>query len=96
MNSIAEGRQKKSDVDLADRVREAKSKVFADFRPPVIRKQSRMSTPAFSRSNSTMSSASAVAGNGQQRQPPKAMSSRSNSTISSTGVGASSAQGASR
>jgi len=43
MNSIAEGRQKKSDVDLADRVREAKSKVFADFRPPVIR--SRMTTP---------------------------------------------------
>ena len=35
MNSIAEGQKKKTDVDLAERVREAKSKVFADFRPPL-------------------------------------------------------------
>jgi hypothetical protein len=76
MNSIAEG-QKKSDT--VDKVREVKSKVFADFRPPVIRGQPRNLTPSttseagtFSRSNSNVSG----------RQAVSTLPSRSNSTMS--------------
>lgn len=76
MSTIAE---KKSGIDLATRVRDVKSKVFADFRPPIIR--TRNPTPEnrknesekFSRSNSAMSS-----------RPPL-MTSRSNSTVSARG-----------
>ena len=83
MSSIAEGQKKAENVDLADRVKEAKSKVFADFRPPIIR--NRNSTPEhrqalsdagkISRSNSSMSTR------------PATMSPRSNSTMSTRGDG---------
>ena len=80
MNSIAE---KKTEADLADRVREVKSKVFADFRPPIFRKPSRIETSEagnFSRSNSTMSGGV----NKNSGAIPKSFPSRSNSTMSST------------
>jgi hypothetical protein len=79
MNSIAE---KKTETHLADRVREVKSKVFGDFRPPIFRKPARIETPEpekFARSNSTMSGVNKNSG-----AIPKSFPSRSNSTMSST------------
>lgn len=93
MSSIAEG-QKRSETELAERLREAKSKVFADFKPPIVlRKPSRTATPevsstaTFSRSNSTVSNCS-VSGVSAQRRSVSggggvALASRSNSVMSS-------------